>query len=141
MLASTARTLRDGDLQYTKGIMRLEGVDGRIARVGHVDLYGRSSRANGRGACSSRDGLIIGEGALTDRIVTADGHIVHRSLAGSGNAVEGERSEGAQERIHDPLGSLDISGGDGSREAGIDNGSLRCDHCDRRKAAFVSWDL
>ena len=49
----------------------LEGLDGGVAGIGHMRMYSRLARADGRGAAAPADRFVIGERAAGARIDAA----------------------------------------------------------------------
>ena len=90
---------------------------------------------------AAANGLIIGEGLLSDRVPAADEGIVHRALAGGRDQLRGSLSHSPEEDIHDPLGGFHVAAGDRGGVDGVDHAPFRGDHLDRGQAAGVVGDI
>ena len=75
------------------------------------------------------------------RVQAAESEIVHRALAGGGDAVWHGFRERAEERVDHALRGFDVAAGDCCGRLRVDDGSARGDDFDRREEAGRCGDV
>src|SRR5439155_2637354 len=116
-------------------IRGLEGLDGRVERVGHVRVDAAQSVRGGPRAHTPGNRLVVSEGFARARIGASETQVVHGAGAGGGNAVRQRSGEGPQQDVHDALGSLNVTCGHGGGRSRVHHASHGGTHLDRRHQA------
>ena len=108
----------DGVSGDVDGTGALEYLDGGVEGVGHVGLHGREAVELRSGPHAAAEGLVVVPARA------AHGQVVHRPLAGGGNALRQGLGQGAHDHVHHPAAGLHVAGGHGGRAAGVEQAAL-----------------
>src|SRR3989475_1509486 len=116
-------------------VCELEGFDGRVEGIRHVRVDARHAGPVRECALAARDRLVVRE---RPRIRSADGQIVHRSLALGGDRIGQRIREREEEDVDDPLRRLDVPRRDGPGRPRPDQAPLPREHPQRPEGTRIS---